>query len=112
MWPGKVEFVDIAEVAEIVENAEVVDRGFQYSDEIADRHCRDWRDCWDCQESTYCQDCRDCRECRKRLPGLTNLPRLPAQNGKLNAEIEKNDGTAQIADIGRIVDLGKGTEIA
>ena len=51
-------------------------------------------------------------ECCPRLPGLRILPSLQAENRRLHAEIEKIDGTAQIADIGRIVDLGKGTEIA
>ena len=51
-------------------------------------------------------------ECCPRLPGLPILPRLQAENRRLHAEIEKIAGTAQIADIGKIVDLGKGAEIA
>ena len=60
--------------------------------EIVGRHFRLWQDCWDFQECRGWQGWRDRRNCR---PGLLALPILPADNGWLQAEIEKID---QVAD--------------
>ena len=60
----------------------------QIATENVGRHWRDCQECWACRERRYCQDWRDRRECRPRLPIF------PAENGRLHAEIEKDDEIA------------------
>ena len=70
-----------------------------------------WRDCRDSGIAESADFANIGKYC-PRLTGLHILPILQAENRSLHAEIEKTAGTTQIADIGKIVDHGKGAEIA